>query len=303
MDGHGGSVRMSRNIHFWLLLVSSSGLLITGRHDCRADESILNAENKRTALKLPVADVARPAKPGSHPLEPLIQTAVDTLKHIHSDVRDYSCLVVRQERVNGLLSPHEFIIAKVRNEQRENGRVVTPFSVYLKFAKPDRVKGREVLFVNGRNDGDMFARRGGTRFAFVTTRLKPTSELAMKDNRYPITEFGIENLVVRLLQAAKQDLATDCDVTYLKGAKISERPCRGIVVTHEKRPAEPRFHQVRIFIDDEHNVPIHYEAFDWPEQAGGEPQLMERYTYTKLKFNNGFTDWDFDPDNPDYKVK
>jgi hypothetical protein len=250
-------------------------------------------------MKVPVNN---PPERGTHPLDPVIAEAVEGLKHIRTNIRDYSCLMVRQERIDGRLGPHEFISAKVRNP-RVDGGVEIPFSVYLKFLKPDKVKGREVLYVAGRYGDELFARRGGNRFAFVTTRLKPTSELAMKDNRYPITDFGLENLVARLLEAARQDRNTDCDVTFLKDAKINDRRCRGIVVTHENRPADPRFHQVRIFIDEEYNVPVHYEAFDWPEKPGGEPLLLERYTYLNLKFNSGLTNWDFDPENPEYKVK
>jgi Protein of unknown function (DUF1571) len=59
----------------------------------------------------------------------------------------------------------------------------------------------------------------------------------------------------------------------------------------------------RIFVDDELNVPIRYESYDWPEQAGGQPELIEEYTYLNLKLNNGFTDADFDIRNPNYGFK
>ena len=63
---------------------------------------------------------------------------------------------------------------------------------------------------------------------------------------------------------------------------------------------EFRYHIARIFVDDELNLPVHYEAYDWPEKPGGEPILTERYTYLNLKLNNGFTDMDFDVRNPNY---
>ncbi len=51
------------------------------------------------------------------------------------------------------------------------------------------------------------------------------------------------------------------------------------------------------------NVPIRYESYDWPTEKGGEPILVEEYTYLNLKLNNGLTDLDFDVNNPKYQFK
>jgi hypothetical protein len=37
----------------------------------------------------------------------------------------------------------------------------------------------------------------------------------------------------------------------------------------------------------------------WPQTEGGEAPLEEAYTYLNLKLNNGFTDADFNPENPE----
>ncbi len=63
------------------------------------------------------------------------------------------------------------------------------------------------------------------------------------------------------------------------------------------------FHVAQIYVDDELNLPIRYEAYDWPAEEGGKPQLTEEYTYLNLKLNNGFTDADFDIRNPNYQFK
>ena len=267
---------------------------------CLAENSVAEA-SPRTVKKIPVS-LPNSVAP-DHPLLPVIRIAEAGHDHIRRHIQDYSCIVVRQERVDGRLGNHEFIYAKVRNRRMKNGKIVVPFSVYLKFLKPQSVKDREVLYVEGQNEGEMFARRGGRRFGFLTAKIKPDSSMAMRGNRYPITEFGIENLVARLLIAAREDLDTDCQVKVVDGAKINGRICRNIIVRHNEKPANPRFHEVRIFIDDELKVPVHYEAYDWPEDKGDKPQLLERYTYLKLDMNKGFSDRDFDPDNPSYRVK
>jgi hypothetical protein len=53
-------------------------------------------------------------------------------------------------------------------------------------------------------------------------------------------------------------------------------------------------------IDGELDLPIRFEAYDWPTEPEAEPPLAEQYTYTKLKLNNGFSDTDFDVRNPRY---
>jgi hypothetical protein len=60
------------------------------------------------------------------------------------------------------------------------------------------------------------------------------------------------------------------------------------------------FNVARIYIDDQLEVPIRYEAYDWPAQAGGAPVLLEEYTYMNLQLNSGLTDADFNVHNPAY---
>jgi hypothetical protein len=257
----------------------------------------------RTVLKLPTADPPAAARSDGPPLKPVLNMALECYDRVRRDIRDYTCVLVRRERVDGKLRRHEFIYAKVRHRRLEAGQQAVPFSVYLKFLKPSSVSGREVLFVEGRNDGELLARRGGTRFAFVTTRVDPLSEVAMSGNRYPVTEFGFENLLFRLIESARRDLQMPCDVQFLSESKIDGRPATGIVVTHRARQEGSAFFQARIFVDKEWQIPVHYESYDWPSEGQTEPLLTEQYTYTKLVLNPGLTDDDFHEDNPQYHVK
>jgi hypothetical protein len=267
-----------------------------------ADEVKAESERPQTVLKIPVPSTLDDV-PADHPLRPVIQFAAQGYAQIRREIRDYTCVLVRRERVEGRLRSPEFIFAKVRHRQFEGDQVVVPFSIYLKFLRPTSVAGREVLYVEGRNGGEMLARRGGTRFAFVTTRLHPDSDLAMRGNRYPVTEFGIENLVLRLLASARNDLDTKCRVDVLPDAKINDRPARGIVVTHRSPQDSPTFYQARIFVDKEFELPVHFESYDWSKSPDAEPELLEQYTYTQLQLNRGLTDSDFSEDNPQYRVK
>jgi len=230
----------------------------------------------------------------THPLEPALEMARKGLAGIQANIQDYSCTVVKRERIDGKLGEHEYMFAKIRQR---------PFSVYLLFLGPDSVKGQEVIYVDGRNDGNMLAHAGsGVRAMVGMVSLKPQSMLAMAGNRYPITELGVENLTKRLVEVAEHDKHFgECDVNFYPNAKVNGRICTCIQVAHPVPRRNFRFHLARVFIDDELMVPIRYEAYDWPQEQGGQPVLMEEYTYMNVKINNGFTDADFDPKNTAYK--
>lgn len=231
---------------------------------------------------------------GVHPLQPALELAQKGLGELRSKIKDYSCTVVKRERIDGKLGDHEYMFAKIRHE---------PFSVYLYFLAPETVKGQEVIYVDGQNDGHMLAHAGsGVRAMVGTVSLKPQSMLAMQGNRYAITEIGVENLARRLVEVAEHDKQFgECDVNFFPNAKVNGRICTCIQVTHPVPRRNFRFHLARVFIDDEYTIPIRYEAYDWPQEAGGQPVLMEEYTYMNVKTNQGFTDADFDPTNPSYK--
>ncbi len=137
------------------------------------------------------AGEATAATVGAHPLEPALELANRGLAQLRTTIKDYSATVVKRERIDGKLGEHQYIFAKIRHE---------PFSVYLYFLAPDEVKGQEVIYVEGRNDGNMLAHAGsGVRAMVGTVSLKPNGAMAMQGNRYAITEIGVENLSRRLV--------------------------------------------------------------------------------------------------------
>jgi hypothetical protein len=283
------------------LAVTFAATLVVG--EATAQTRVANSVGaaKQTVLKTSI-DRATAEK---HALWPALQLAVETYQHMRKNIEDYSCVVIRQERVAGTLREHQYMQARIRHHRTRDGMDVVPFSVHLKFLAPSSVEGREVLYVTGQNDGDMFVRKGGKRFAFVTLQMKPDSEIAMQENRYPVTEFGFENLVRRLIEVAKEDIAlnVDADVQFFNDAKVDGRSCTGIKVTHTTYDSRQRFHSATVFLDNEYRVPIHFEAYDWPHEVGTSPVLLEKYTYRDIKLNVGYGNADFDRANPDYRLR
>lgn len=234
-----------------------------------------------------------------HPLDPALRIARKGLDKIRAEIKDYTCYMVKRERVNGRLSEKETMFVKIRNRhQTEKGPI--PFSIYMRFVDPSAVKGREVIWVEGRNNDQMVAHDTGLR-GLIRVNLDPEGRMAMNGNRYPIYEAGLENLVVKLIEKAERDRkAGDCEVEFFQGAEINGRECTVIQVTHPEKREPYDFHMARVYIDNEYQVPIRYAAFSWPKTKGGSPVLEEEYTYLNLKVNVGLTEKDFDPDNPEY---
>lgn len=241
------------------------------------------------------------ARRTDHPLYPALVLAEDSLESIEENIDDYTCKIVRRERIAGKLGKYEFINAKVRHEQQAEGDAQTPFSVYLQFDKPASVEGRAALFIDGSHGGRVLVRRGGQRMAYMTTYIKPDSRLAMRENRYPITDVGFKRLVQRLIEVIENDMQYDeCEVTFYKGAKVDERTCTRIEVVHPVERDHFTFHKAMVFVDDKDKIPVGYASFYWPREAGGKPLLLEEYIYTDVDLNVGLLDKDFDRENPDY---
>jgi hypothetical protein len=230
-----------------------------------------------------------------HPLMPALRWAREGLVDVRA-IQDYECTFVKRERIDGELGEHEYIHLKVRHK---------PFSIYMGFLAPARVKGQEALWVEGQNDGKLWGHPNGLRHKLVgTVSLPPTSPFAMMGNRYPITEAGILNMTERLVEIGEKDLQYgECEVKFIEGAKINQRLCTCIQVTHPVPRRNFLFNMARIYVDQELNLPVRYEAYEWPKAPGEEPLLTEEYTYLNLKLNNGFTDADFDINNSKYKFK
>jgi len=229
-------------------------------------------------------------QPGEHPLAPTIRTLQGVLTHIDRNVTDYSCTFKKQERVEGDLTDPQTMFMKVRHQ---------PFSVYMYFLAPPANQGREVLFVDGENENKMIVLESGWKGMAGKLHVDPNGALAMRGQKYPITNVGIRNLTAKVLAVAENDAKyQECEVSVNPAVKIGDRPTTMIQVTHPQPRPNFHAHIWRIFLDNELKVPIHYDSYLWPEAAGLTPPPESSYTYANLKLNNGLTALDFNPNNP-----
>ena len=290
----------------FLLALAAAGTSIAAGQIFAQDQAKLKEPVFRVAANNNV--LIAPAAAGEHPLDPALKYAEEGLKRIQSDINDYECLIVKRERIRGELNEYEYMYAKIRNHKEADGKVVSPLSVYLNFQKPANVAGREVIWVEGANNGKLCAHEGGLLGRLPAVWLDPKGAMAMRGNLYPITEIGIENLIAKLIERGTREKQADpagkaTVVTTTKGAKLDKRSCTLLQIEHPNRLGGFEFQLAQIFIDDAYNIPVRYIAYGWPEAGERGDKILEEYNYTKIKLNVGLTDNDFSPANPNYKFR
>lgn len=284
---------MSRPIHLSVMIVTF----------CLSTQTIAshlngfdNESEVRVARKV-VKTVGKLKDRGPHPLDAAIEMAYNGLERMKT-IRDYEAQLIRRERINGKLTGYQYCDVKIRNAHDEKN---VPFSIYMRFKKPVSVDGREAIWVQGKNQNKIIAHEAGAILGKITVYLNPDGPIAMKDNRHPIYEAGFKVLVERLIEKASAERAYgECEVEIKTGQTFAKRSCTVIEVVHPEPRDYFEFHKALIYIDDELQLPVRYEAYSWPKEKGGKPLLMEQYVWTKIKLNVGLKDIDFDPRNENY---
>jgi hypothetical protein len=217
-------------------------------------------------------------------------------------LRDYTCVLVKREHLGGRLGEAEHFTLKVRQQ---------PASIYVYCQGPNLARGTEVLYVAGRNGNQALVHQGGLqgRLPSVVRSASATS-LPLNDahllpgSRRSLNEWGLEPLAKEIVVAYDYEQRYgETEVKLFRGAKVEERDCYCIQVTHPTQRRSFRYHMTRAYFDSQLQLPIRWETYTWPTRAGEPPVLLEELTYRKLRTNVGLTDADFDPRNPAYKFR
>ena len=124
---------------------------------------------------------SRQEKPGSflqngeHPLDAALEIARDGLRHIDANIHNYAATLIKRERVSGELLEYQSLDVKIRHRRTAGEKTVSPFSVYLRFVAPQSVAGREVIWVEGRNEGKLVAHDAGLKNLLRLRSTRPVS--------------------------------------------------------------------------------------------------------------------------------
>jgi hypothetical protein len=224
----------------------------------------------------------------AHPLEPALRIARSCRDEL-SNLNDYEAMLSKWDIVDGVGYGHTMRM-KFRTE---------PMSVYLRFETPHA--GREVIYVEGRNDGNLLAHESGIKSIVGTVALAPDSPRALSESNHPITHIGIANLLEGVIrQWEAETKLPEVQVLYYENAKLRGMECRVVEVTHPRPGRDVQYHRTRLYFDKKSGLPVRLEQFGFPDRPGEKPPLLEQYTYWDVRPNVGLTDMDFDVRNPAY---
>ena len=94
----------------------------------------------------------------------------------------------------------------------------------------------------------------------------------MRDQRYPITEIGILNMVRRLIAIAERDIEhEDCEARYFPAAKIDGPPVPAARSSIRRRGLISAFISRRIFVDDQLKIPVVMRPMPGLRSPAGSP--------------------------------
>lgn len=197
----------------------------------------------------------------------------------------YTAIFHKQELLEGNLSREETIFFKFKK----------PFKIYMKWIdKPHR--GRESLYVEGENKNRIKAREGGI-WGLFTVNLDPLGKRVMRENRHPITESGLENLVKLIENQVRKGMeAGELALRELGEEQVYGRRTLKVEGIFPKDDTRGYYcYRTVMNLDAELKVPIKVKVYDWDDL------LVENYGYEDLNLGAGLTDADFDPKNPEYR--
>jgi hypothetical protein len=257
-------------------------------------------EAARGSAKAPQAELTQPPEPTA---EQTLRRKLELLyrgRAFLESTPGYTAQMTKQEVVNEVLLPEQSLFLKCRHR---------PFSVYLLWHNWD--PGREVLYVEGQNEGKLIGHDGGWKARLPALSLSPVGALAMRDSRYPVTRAGFLPLMELMCQTHEEHLARGvafrCD--YQFPVRFDGRDCHAFTTTYHSPETSPQYRKSITLIDGEWNVPLSTEHFEWPRDAAlsstedlDEATLIECYRFTDVNFQP-LSDADFDRNNSEYAFR
>jgi hypothetical protein len=298
--------RRSRRRDWWLfalgfMLGVISAVWVTSR-------SQRDSAGKPAAFDAPASFESGRFQTVNSSIAEVLAFAEESLDQFRKNIDDYTATLIKQESIDGVVGEANEMFVKIQCKHR-HGRLddSQPMRVYLRFTGPPSVAGREVIWCEDLHEGKMIAHEAGL-MGLLTVRLDPTGLIAMRGQKYPISDIGLTNLLKKLIERGKADLDDpNVTVSITKNIEIDSVKCDLIQVRRSIPSGKvDDFSLAEICVDLDRGFPIRYTAYGWPSDGKDENAklpLLESYTYLNIKTNVGLTEADFDPANPDYQFR
>lgn len=192
-------------------------------------------------------------------------------------IEDYTGIFTKQERVKAKLRKPQVIAFKFRNE---------PFSIFMQWKKnPD--KADRMLYVKGQNNNKMVVHPRGLLGFIRSVERDPKGKAVLKNSLRTCDKFGIRNLLNRVTGLYKGNVQDKgFSAKYIGTEEIDKRPCIVLetIMPNNKISSTRR---LILVVDMEYRLPVSVTSLD------GKGNLISKYSYTSLNFNNGLKDENF----------
>jgi len=228
----------------------------------------------------------------------MLEKGVEFLSNVHS----YTATFTKAERLDDGEIEDQVTSLKVRQK---------PYSVYMKWATGD--KGRELIYVDGANDGNMLVKLGGLKGRFLPTlRLDPFGSRAMAECRHPVTTAGIAQAAQELLRYRRKDLTQTegVDCRMLEDQPFDGRSCYCYMVQYKDPKYCAEYRRSIVYIENKNMLPVQICNYQWVENADtmspeelADASICEDYRYTNIKMGLQLADADFDKNHESYGFK
>jgi hypothetical protein len=239
------------------------------------------------AILLPAAS-GQPAKQATGKVDPFKEPLelIGRARAAYGKIKDYSCTLIKRERLMGELTPNNVITLKVRKE---------PFSVSMLWKEPRDSEGQEVVYVAGKYDGKMRVKMSGLLGAIGFVSLDPNDARARKESKHKVTETGIGNLIERFGKGWEMERKLKQTEVRVGTFTFAKRKCTRVEMTHPSRlGGKFKHHRNVVYFDQQTGLPIRVENYDWPDRPGDKPPLAEVFSYVNLRLNANLPDEVFD---------
>jgi hypothetical protein len=235
------------------------------------------------ALSIIASAAPAPARPSPMD-EPLRLIAL--ARKAYAEVNDYSCTLIKRERLEGRSEPTESVIQMAVRTQ--------PFSIHLVWQEPHDLVGQEACYVEGKYNGRMRVRAAGVLGAIGFVTLDPNDARARKNSRHAITEAGLGNLIERYGNHWEQERNLDQTTVRVGNYEYNKRRCVRVETVHPTaNDGHYAFYRNVVYFDKETHLPVRVECYDWPRFDGDKGEAVEVYSYANLRTNVGLSDAHF----------
>jgi hypothetical protein len=223
--------------------------------------------------------------PAPNPFDQPLAWLADARK-VHQNIRDYTCTLVKQERIGSQLQPENIIQMKFRTQ---------PFSVYMRWLSPKQFQNQEVTYVHGRNRNKMRVHSSGAlKGAVGWVSIDVNDPRVMQHSRHTIHEAGLGNIIEQMAQCWQRDRQSPKNQVRVAEYDFANRRCIRVETIRTERSRDASCYRHVIYLDKESKLPVRAEAYDWPRQGGAtDGDLLEVFSFIDLRFNAGLGDEHF----------